>query len=450
MLGKSRGSHFKPLLSFNFIVFTGSIYSLFSTFNVAGSLSAKAGESPFYLGLLVFAYAATLYRLAVAWPIALGILLRSIVLLLFILSSIVSYIAAGAVDISIMRYIQYILTIGFALLISSRYSIEDVCETFFYTSCVILIAHFSIYPFLVGKIDYDPIGRATLVGVTSYGGLFPHKSAAAVVFSLSLIVSLARFFGSRDTVRRCSSAILVCGLVIAIAMAGAAAPLIGVTISLVASIALGALIRGNITRLILISSPVFFAAVAILVIGVDDVLGFFARTGDLTGRRELFELWPTFFWQKPLFGYGFNGFFYGLPGAPADYLSALARNHVKFVTFESAYLEMFIQFGLIGGLLFGYMLIRAALNAAKFYRSSSSIYNIAPLTIMIFVLTLMLSEGDVLEQNFIVCAFVFWIYFSVDRGRLRVRPGRMTLPLALIQQRLKSGVRRYPFGRSAA
>ena len=315
MLEKS--GYFKPVLSLYFIIFTGSIYSLFTKFNAAGSLSEKAGESPLYLGLLLLAYAGTLYQLTRAWPIALGTLVRSAGLLLFILSSIVSYIAAGAIEISVMRYIQYILTISFALLISSRYSIDEVCETFFYTACIIVIAYFSMYPFLVGTIDYDPIARATLVGSTAYGGLFPHKSAAAVVFSLSLIVSLARFLGSRDTARRRSSAILVCGLLIAIAMTGAVAALIGLMISLVASILLGALIRGNITRLILFSKPRYFSsAVVIFVIGMDMCWAFLAGLRDLTGRRELFELWPTFFWQKPLFGYGFNGFFYSLPGAP--------------------------------------------------------------------------------------------------------------------------------------
>ena len=423
MLEKS--GYFKPVLSLYFVIFTGSIYSLFTKFNAAGALSEKAGESSLYLGLLLLAYAGTLYQLTRAWPIALGTLVRSAGLLLFIMSSIVSYIAAGAIEISVLRYIQYILTISFALLISSRYSIDEVCETFFYTACIIVVAYFLMYPILAGTIDYDPIARATLVGSTAYGGLFPHKSAAAVVFSLSLIVSVARFLGSRDTARRRSSAILTCGLLIAIAMTGAVAALIGLMISLVASILLGALIRGNISRLILFSNALFFVAALIFVLGMDTVLGFFGRTADLTGRQELFELWPTFFWQKPLLGYGFNGFFYNLPGAPGYYLSAMARGHGAFVTFENAYLEILIDFGLVGGLLLGYILIQAAFNAAKFYRSSASIYNAVPLTVMFFVLIVSMSEADVVQQNFIVCALVFWIYFGVDRIRVKGQAGSL-------------------------
>ncbi len=190
-----------------FIVFSGSIYLLFGTF-YDGSLSEKSGESPLYLSLLFLTYSVMLYQLAFVRVVALRTVLKSVALLMFVSSGIVSLITAGAAGVSVMRFVLYIVTISAGLLISSRYSLDEFCESFFYTSFAITIAHFLAYPLLAGRIVYDPLARETLLGLTSYAGLFPHKSVAATFFSLSLIISLARYFGSRAATTRRSSIIL--------------------------------------------------------------------------------------------------------------------------------------------------------------------------------------------------------------------------------------------------
>jgi exopolysaccharide production protein ExoQ len=419
MLRKGERNHFRPLLCFYFVVFTSSFYSLFSTFDSAGLESAKAGESPIYLGLLLLVYGTMLFQLVRVRTVTFSILASSGALFLFVCSSFASYIAAGAADISVQRFILYLLTIGLGLLIASRYSINEVCETFFYTSMILIAVHFLMYPFLAGKINYDPIGRATLVGATSYAGLFSHKSAAAVVFALSLIVSLVRFLGSRESLAKRLSAINACCLAIAIAMAGAVGPLISVTLGLTLTGLLSALLRGKIVHAIVFFSAMAIFSIMALTAGMDGLLSVFGRTQDLTGRRELFTLWPLFFWQRPLLGYGFNGFFNGLPGGPADYLSELVSDHGKYATFESTYLEILLEFGIVGGTLFCYILIRAALNAGRFCRSNRSLYGVVPLAIITYILIGSISDSGLIQQNFIVPAIVFWIYFGVDNASRR-------------------------------
>src|SRR5262249_31927255 len=144
-------------------------------------------------------------------------------------------------------------------------------------------------------------------------------------------------------------------------------------------------------------------------------LSVFGRSTDFTGRDALVQLWPTFFWEKPMLGYGFGGFFTGQAGSPAEQLSYLLSKAGMYSTFENAYLDILIQFGLVGGILYASILIKAVLKSAQFYKSSMSMYKVVPINVLACVLATSFSESSLLQQNFVVCVFVFWIYFGVDR-----------------------------------
>ncbi len=410
--GKLR--QFSPLLCFYFIVFTDSIYLLFGGFD-NGQLSEKSGDSLAYQALILITYLVMLIKLASGWPVASRTLLKSLGVILFIGSATLSYVAVGAENIVILRFVLYVLTITAALDISSRYNIDEVCETFFYTSIIIFIGYCLAYPLLRGLIKYDELARDNLFGLPSYAGLFPHKNAAAEVFSLVFIVSLARFSGSRDTGRRGASLSMMCGSLLVIVMAGAIGPLFALMLGLAASILFRALVRGDLTFGVPFACILMVPVVLLFTFGVDGILGFFGRSSNFTGRETLAHFWPSFFWQRPILGYGFGGFFTGLPGAPGTEFSHLLSKASLYATFESAYLDALIQFGLVGGILLACILIKAIFKSAQFYRFSASLYKAVPLNILAYVLVASISGASVLLQNYVVCIFVFWIYFGVKR-----------------------------------
>ena len=399
-------------LSLYVVVFSGSIYLLFGTFD-EGELSGKSGESPLYLGLLFFTYSVLLYQLVMVRLAALGTILKSIALLAFVFSGIVSLFTAGVAGISAIRFGLYIVTISAGLLISLRYSLDEFCETFFYTSFAITIVHFLAYPLLAGRIVYDSLDRETLLGVTSYAGLFPHKSVSATFFSLSLIISLARYFGSRAPTTRRLSMILACGSVVALLLSGAVGRLLALLISALASLLLRAFFRKDIVSLILIASVLVLGTIAYLVIG-SDWIHLFGRNWNLTGRQELFDLWPRFFLEKPIFGYGFDGFFTDVAGAAGGYLSDLNGGR-GFSTFESVYMDLLIEFGLVGGLCFVCILLGGFWKSIMCYNTSTSKYKFVPLILAVWAIIGSAMDNGVLHQNAIDCVLVFWIYFGVDR-----------------------------------
>ena len=239
-----------------------------------------------------------LIKLASGWPIASRTLLKSPGVILFIGSALLSYVAVGAENIVILRFVLYVLTITAALDISSRYNIDEVCETFFYTSIIIFIGYCLAYPLLRGLIKYDELARDNLFGLPSYAGLFPHKNAAAEVFSLVFIVSLARFSGSRDTGRRGASLSMMCGSLLVMVMAGAIGPLFALMLGLAASILLRALVRGDLTFGVPFACILMIPVVLLFTFGVDGILSFFGRSSNFTGRETLAHFWRELFLAK--------------------------------------------------------------------------------------------------------------------------------------------------------
>jgi exopolysaccharide production protein ExoQ len=423
---------FSPLLCFYFVIFTQSVYLLFSGLD-SGRLSQRSGDSVAYQGLIFITYSVVLYNLVAARAIAFRTISNSFFIMILICSAILSYVVAGAASIAVLRFILFLLTISAAVDISSRYNLDEVCETFFVTSVLIIISYFLAYPLLSGHIEYDgqmDAARVNLIGLSSYAGLFPHKNAAAEVFSISLIVSLARFASSRDVARKCGSLFMVCGSILAITMAGAVGPLLAVIIGLAAGFLLRAMMWRDKLVAVLIACILILVVIAILSIGVGAVLGVFGRSADFTGREVLYQVWPYFFWEKPMFGYGFGGFFTGLDDAPAKQLLKFLATD-GYTTFESAYLDILIQFGLIGGLLYASILSKAVIKSLQLYKVSMSTYRGVPINVMGFVLVSSLSAGSLLLPNFVTCIFVFWIYFGVStdcgqRGEAGTRRLRRT------------------------
>ena len=406
-------------MSLYLVVFSGSIYLLFGTFD-EGSLSQKSGDSPLYLGLLVLTYSVLLYQLAVVRVAALGTVLKSFAVLMFIFSGFVSLLTAGAAGVSVIRFGLYIVTISAGLLISLRYSLEEFCETFFYTSFAITVAHFLAYPLLSGRIVYDSLERETLLGLTSYAGLFPHKSVAATFFSLSLVISLARYYGSRAVTTRRLSMLLAFGSLVALLVAGAVGRLLALLISALASLLLRAFLRKDNLSLLFIAGGIVMGAIVYFVIGSNWIY-LFGRSWNLTGREELFDLWPRFFMEKPVFGYGFDGFFTDVAGAAGSYLSDLNGGR-GFSTFESTYLDLLIEFGLVGGLCYVCILLSGLWTSIRFYNTSTSKYKFVPLLLIVWAILGSIMDSGLLHQNAIDCVLVFWIYFGVERlnkGRLR-------------------------------
>ncbi|HXW70027.1 MAG TPA: O-antigen ligase family protein [Methylocella sp.] len=399
---------FQPLLFFYFLLFTNSFYSAFGSFQ-NGKLAVKSGESALYQLIYIAAYALLAFKLIEHWRLVLNKFISSIELIMLLQIGVLAYVVVNPEIVSIQRYGMYIGTILLALYISIKYDSTDVFFTFFVASGFILVIHFASYPFLSSKIVYDDsVDRMTIVGTTSYAGFFGHKNGAAAVFAFFATVSFPRCFRNKGQ----WAARLICtGSLVATLLTGGVGPLIGL---ILASIGISELWIWNSrpkSAALLSALALAYAALALYLTGIDQLLGLFGRSADLTGRDAIFELWPRFFMEHPFFGWGFNGFFNGQPGAPALRLSPYLLSYQQFGTFESGYLEILSQFGALGGLAYFFIALKTLSNALYFSRQAFECRYV-PMMILLNILFLTISQSSIMIQNSPEPLLFFWIYFG--------------------------------------
>jgi O-antigen ligase len=272
----------------------------------------------------------------------------------------------------------------------------------------VLIVHWLIYP-IQSHFSYDRMARATLLGISPYGGLFGHKNLAGTFFGLSFLACYGR---ALVPPKRWRYAILALGHAVALVGAGAAGALLCAV--------LGALVMTGfhlyVRRSKLLPYFVFaaaFIAVVVAAVGTSTVLHAVGRDEGMSGRWRVFAAWPDYFWQHPLFGWGYSNFFTGAWNEPAVGLRTLTPYHARYFTFESAYLEMAIDFGLIGAGLFFAMMATGFRNAFRLALRPGIVFGAVPLGWLIFIAVMSVSDSGLRIHNLVTAALVAWTYFGL-------------------------------------
>ena len=99
-----------------------------------------------------------------------------------------------------------------------------------------------------------------------------------------------------------------------------------------------------------------------------DILEAFGRDSTLTGRTLIWSALVDSIAKRPLLGYGFYSFWQGLTGESASVIHA---THWTFGYAHNGYIEIVLQVGLIGGILFLLTLMSAIHNAWYCLRNGS-------------------------------------------------------------------------------
>jgi O-antigen ligase len=120
------------------------------------------------------------------------------------------------------------------------------------------------------------------------------------------------------------------------------------------------------------------------------------RSSDLSGRMELWHSVIAMIQKKPMLGYGFSGFWRG-----ASDESALVESQIGWspVYAHNGYLEITLSLGVIGLLLFAWIVfigIKRTLFLSKLAESNADLW---PLAFLAFFLIHNLSECTILFQN---------------------------------------------------
>jgi exopolysaccharide production protein ExoQ len=233
-------------------------------------------------------------------------------------------------------------------------------------------------------------------------GLFDQKNVFARVVVLTAIVVLA-------SVRRSMAGILTAiftfvaavGLIIATQSITAVVALVGLILVLQFAPALRW--TGRVRTLIGFSAAAMVAPAIFLLVHywalITNLLG---RNGTLTGRAQLWAISFSSIELKPLLGYGYSAFWM----VSEEALRINAMLHWTVPHAHNAYMDLALELGLMGLVLYLAAYVVALWRAVAYMRTDSETSSKWPLVYLCFIFLYSLTESSVL-----VPGSIFWMLF---------------------------------------
>lgn len=122
-----------------------------------------------------------------------------------------------------------------------------------------------------------------------------------------------------------------------------------------------------------------------------------------TGRTSLWEIVIEMIKQRPLLGYGYNGFWRGLQGPSALVLDAASwavpHSH-------NGFLDLWLDLGFLGVLVFVLGFVMSVIRAIRWLRLTKKVEDIWPLLFLSGILLYNLVESTILKRH-----DFFWIFY---------------------------------------
>lgn len=382
---------------------SGALYGVFGL--LQSGVIGRAADSPAYGVVWLLLYAALLWRLVADSAYIGASLLRHGLLITLVVAAAFSSVSNGLEVPPYMRLGMYVMTMLFGVWLASRRSADEILTLLSKVGVWILILHFVALPLTANAtLDFQ---NPTALGTPAYGGLFPHKNMAGSFFGLLAVFWFAAALSPGARVARCL--MLALANLATVVIAGSAGPVVSAAIAGLATLGALAVLRARR------STPFVFGVTAILVIalvmGWSDLLNLVGRDSNLTGRTFLWSLWPRFFFEQPLFGYGYDGFFTEESSA---YIQLWQYLPWTASSFHNSYLDLAIQLGLVGSVILLLIIAGAIGNTLRFARTATA-YPLVPFALMIYIIVSSMTEMYLGLHNYITCAIVFWFYFGIER-----------------------------------
>jgi O-antigen ligase len=165
--------------------------------------------------------------------------------------------------------------------------------------------------------------------------------------------------------------------------------------------------------LILIVSMTIVAIV--LYINIDSLFGIFNRNTSLTGRIPMWgHLFDTYFSTRPVFGYGFNAFWY--IEAYRVEMALTVGYPDQIVISDNGFIDILINTGYLGLALFLVFYLATWWRSVKYALKAADIIGFFPLILMTYTLVANVSWSLIFENESFFMLIMISLLFSISSG----------------------------------
>jgi len=297
-------------------------------------------------------------------------------------------------------------TTVFGVYLAGRYSRPEIIKLLVWTLGLIAVLSLCfalLLPQYGIQIEYKRI--------VAWRGVYIHKNLLGNFMSLTAVTSLLYAFGCR---KKLLVGLILFGISVALLFFSASKTALVSFIILLFILSIIQIFRGRYMQ----SVPariLFILSVGSLAVwlayNVDFIFHILGRNTTLTGRTFLWqEVWGMI--QKhPWLGYGYDSFWLGREG-----LSKSIWQIIRWTpdNAHNGYLDLWLQLGLLGVVLFAVSFITSLFKAIALIRRENGWIEMFPLLFLIFMAIHNITESTILFRN-----QIFWILYVLISIQLR-------------------------------
>ncbi|PPS44228.1 O-antigen ligase [Chroococcidiopsis sp. TS-821] len=367
--------------------------------NVQDRTAGLATDHPIMQAIWLCIYVISV-SLVLARPRELIVVLqREKLLLLLVGLALFSYYWSALPAITIRRAFALVGTTFFGIYLVTRYNSSQILKLFVWTLSIGAI----LSPIV--SLGFPSIGISPEGG---WQGFYMHKNLMGRLMGLNAIFLLLLIpsTNSKKHRRFMWAGVILCSLLVFLSTSK------GALVTFFALLILYYLYKSLQWRYT-VAIPFFIIAVligavlALLIIGnletiVVDILG---KDLTFTGRTILWEYVLQMIQQRPILGYGYQGFWRGLDGPSAFVLDAVnwAVPHA-----HNGFLDLTLNLGIVGLSIFILSFLMSTIRALRWLRLTKKVEDLWPLLSLSATLLYNVAESTLLERNHIL-----WILYVV-------------------------------------
>jgi len=311
-------------------------------------------------------------------------------------------------NLTIRRAIAITLTQIFGIYIGCTFTWEKLLKLFQIAFSISSSLSLFFIIFMPG-ISTDPTFK------NAFRGVFLHKNSLGIFMSVSILIWLFSLYGAINEKKKFaiilySGFLLLSALLLLLSQSKTSFVVLLITIIVIF------LVRSMFSKkygLVLLNIAIFFILIASLSFtkNFDSFLTVLGKDSTLTGRVPLWSLTWEYFLQKPLLGFGYSGF-WSTPNGGASYIA-----EVLFLSpnAHNGYLDILINLGIVGILLFLFSLQKNLFLSIELIRKKKNYWSFIPFALFVFFILYNITESFLLVQN----SFT-WIIFVAMSYKLRI------------------------------
>ncbi len=387
----------------------GPLYVILTNGASEGEAADSNPDSPIINIIFLVIYFITFCLLSIRWQKVLPVIIKGGLIWPLFGLAIFSISWSYSPNLTVVRVVALVGTMLFSLYLASCYSLKEQLKLFGLIFGIIVVSCF-FFGILLPKY-----GQMSGIHAGAWRGIFSHKNGLGRIMVISAVV----FYISAMTFHKWRWIFwgLLASSVILISLSKSSSSIANLLI-LMGLLSILPILRLNyifMVPVIIGLSSVGIVSYLLLTANATQVAGIFGKDLTLTGRTDFWPLIIDKIWEQPWFGYGFGAFWQGLDGPSAYVWNA---SNFKAPTAHNGYLDLCLDLGLIGVVLYTIKFITSFQKALVYIRSAKTPDGYWPALLFSFMILSNLTESALILQNNFLWVMQLATFFSLTVPQL--------------------------------